>query len=196
MQSIGHTCLVTVPTKANASNVRHKKLSPDCRSLPLHKDTLGVRSGVSPVAQPGSAQRASSFSCSTPAKTANPGPRHLRPERSSASQHFRTEAHRVLSSPGQLPRPEPDKQAAPSHPPPGVPVSPPRRAPLILEDAGSAARKATKSRARGRPCRHWMRGAFLSPRTPHHAPTPSSPPPPTTAHSRGSFARAAVLFPM
>lgn len=39
--------------------------------------------------------------------------------------------------------------------------------------------------ARGRLCRHWITDAFLSPRTPHHAPTPSSQKP--TAHSWGSF---------
>ncbi|ELK32510.1 hypothetical protein MDA_GLEAN10017546 [Myotis davidii] len=85
-------------------------------------------------------------------RTANPGPRHLRPQTSPRNQHFRTEAPKVSLPPDRTLRPEPEKRAAPLYFPHGVPASPTCRAPLpILQDAGSAARKATKGRPSLRP---------------------------------------------
>lgn len=74
-------------------------------------------------------------------------------------------------------------------PRPAAPRSPSSRTP-----APRPGRRQRAGRACGHPCRHRMRGAFLSPRTPHHAPTSSSPPPPTTARSRGAFASSACCF--
>lgn len=58
-------------TLFSATNAREKELSPECHSLSLDKDTAGMKRGVSPVAQPGSAVRASSF-CSTPDRQSRP----------------------------------------------------------------------------------------------------------------------------
>lgn len=73
-----------------ASDTRNLALS--ATRFPRQGHTQGMRRGVSLVAQPDRGQGASSFSCSTPVKTGNPGPGHLRPETSSGNQHFRNKS--------------------------------------------------------------------------------------------------------
>lgn len=150
-----------------------------------------MRRGVSPVAQPGSGQGASSFSCSTPAETANPGPGHLHLRCVRETSTSGPKLREVLSpQPDRTPRPEPDKRAPLFTPHTGFQCPRPA-APRSSSSRTPAPRPGRRRRAgpsRRPPLPTMGEGRLpLSPDS-HHTPTASSPPPPTTARSRGPSA--------
>lgn len=147
-----------------------------------------MRCGVSLVAQPEPAQGSSSFSYSTPAQTANPGRRHLRPRMSLGHQHFRTKVPK-----GRLSLTWP--RAAPGAPRNRPPLLFPHGflglRPTSLRSSSRTPAKRPGRRQRARPCTRLpvsapVTSAFVWTQTPHHAPTLSSPPPPA-ARNQGSF---------